>query len=118
MACVASRSSFSPEELVFTDLLPQFEEAPVSNLVKAGRNRKEGEGAGGTIACVSGFIVNMCERAVRLVTPVAASDEHPTGELVYETVAFEDGEGFGLALEGLIGRHMRETIDLASFLGR
>lgn len=110
-------AAFSPEELIFTDLLSQFEEAPICNLVKAGRNRDANEGTAGTIACVSGFIVNMCTRTVRLVTPVVASDKHPTGELVYETVSFADGEDFGRAIEGLIERHMHETLDIMSFFG-
>lgn len=109
-------AAFSPEELLFTDLLPQFEGAPGSNFTKAGRNG-EGEGLGGTIACVSGFVVNMCERSARLVTPVCASREHPTGELVYEEARFCDGAGLEEAVRGMIDRHMHETFSFKDFFG-
>jgi len=85
--------------------------------VKAGRNRGVDQGVEGTIACVSGFVVNMWERSLRLVTPAAASAEHPTGELVYETVSFTDGASFEQVLRGMIERHMHETIGLEDVLG-
>lgn len=110
-------AAFSPEELVFTDLLPQFAEAPACNLTKAGRNRGEDQESGGTIACVSGFVVNMWEHSVRLVTPVPASDEHPTGEQVYERSSFTDGASLEEAVVGMIDRHMHETIGLFDVLG-
>lgn len=109
-------AAFTPDELVFTDLLPQFDEAPGANFTKAGRNVGEGESPKGTIACVSGFVVNMWERSIRLVTPVPASDEHPTGELAYETAHFVDGAGLEGAIQGMIKRHMHETIELADIL--
>lgn len=109
--------AFTPEELIFTDLLPQFEEAPVTNLIKAGRNRSAASGTVGTIACVSGFVVNMCERTVRLETPVVASEEHPTGELVYGTETFSDGASFDRVLRAMIEQHMHETISLKDLIG-
>lgn len=110
-------SSFSPEELLFTDLLPQFEEAPASNLLRVGRNRGSDHGKVGTIACASGFLVNMWERSVRLVTPALVSDEHPTGELVYEQATFADGAGLEEAILGMIDRHMHETISIVDLFG-
>ena len=44
----------------------------------------------GTVACASGFIVNMFERSVHLTTPIDADDEHPTGEIILEKERFED----------------------------
>ena len=110
-------SAFSPEELLFTDLLPQFSGAPASNLLKAGRNRSADHGMEATIACVSGFVVNMQDRSVRLVTPSVVDDGHPTGELVYETKAFTDGESLEREILGMIERHMHETISLSDVLG-
>ena len=57
-------TAFTPEELVSVIMLPQFPEAPGSDLLLAGRNRgqKETDAVGSTIACVSGFIVNMQEK--------------------------------------------------------
>ena len=67
-------TAFTPEELVGVIMLPQFPEAPGSELLPAGRNRgqKETDFVGSTIACVSGFIVNMQDKTVRLETPYAS----------------------------------------------
>ncbi len=43
-----------------------------------------------TIACVSGFLFNMVEKTVSLVTPCVPSDKWPLGYKVYERVTFED----------------------------
>ena len=110
-------SSFTPEELLFTDLLPQFEEAPASNLMRAGRNRSADHGTKETIACASGFIVNMWERSVRLLTPTIVDDEHPTGELVYERATFTDGADLEKVVTEMIDRHMHRTISLGGLLG-
>ena len=88
-----------------------------SGFIQAGRNRDDNQGTGSTIACVSGFVVNMFERSVRLVTPVAASDEHPTGEMIFDTATFTDGVSFEDMLRQMIGRHMHETIGLADLFG-
>jgi len=106
--------SFTPEELVFTDLLPQFPGASFFNLTKAGRQQDEDDGVEGTIACASGFVVNMWERSVRLVTPAVADAEHPTGEIVYEKAGFSGAAGLEDAVRQMVDRHMNETISLAS----
>ena len=115
--CDIMLSSFTAEELLYTDLMPQYPEAPVANIKKAGRNLKANRGQAGTVACVSGFVVNMFERSVRLVTPIHADDEHPTGEIVLQKAGFDGAAGLEDVVRSMIGRHMRETITLASLLG-
>lgn len=105
---------FSPEELLYADLLPRFGEAGRNGLTKAGRNIDATRGMAGTIACNSGFVVNMCEHTIRLTTPTTASSAHPTGELIYEEAAFTDGPDLESVVRGMIERHMRRTLDLAS----
>ena len=111
-------ASFTPDELLYTDLLPQFAEAPGYNLQRAGRNLGDTTKAPGTISCVSGFVVNMYERSIRLETPVIASDEHPTGVLVYEKAFFADGADLEEAARRMIDRHMHETVSLKGLFGR
>lgn len=110
-------ASFTAEELVYTGLIPQFADSPISSFKKAGRNLSGEYGEPGTIACVSGFVVNMAERSVRLVTPTMADEEHPTGEIIYEKAGFTDGASLEEAVRGMIERHMHETISLASLFG-
>ncbi len=106
--------SFTPEELILVELLPQFSEAPANNFVDAGRNRDSvEEKREGTIACISGFIVNLAEKTVRLSTPCLSDDLHPTGEILSERVPFTDAEEFDRILRSMIGRYMPEKPDLS-----
>lgn len=64
-----------------------------------------------TIACVSGFLINLAHREIRLITPCPASDEHPDGYVVFERVAFGDGREAAARLRELIARHMPTRLD-------
>ena len=55
----------------------------------------------GTIACVSGFLVEMPKRRVRLISPCRATDERPLGYRVVAERSFEQGEDFRQALKEL-----------------
>lgn len=102
--------AFSPEELILTELLPQFDEAPSSGLIKSGR-RSTGEEYEDTISCMSGFVVNLARHEVKLTTPVWSSKEHPTGEAILEVGNFTDAEEFRELLLGMIKRHMQNLIE-------
>lgn len=101
--------AFSPEELILTELLPQYEEAPTSALIKSGRGATEDE-YGDTISCMSGFVVNLARRDVKLTTPVWSSKDHPTGEAILEIGTFSNGNEFGELILGMISRHMKNII--------
>lgn len=110
-------AAFTAEELLYTDLIPQFPDSPICSLKKAGRNIRSEQGVSGTVACASGFIVNMAERSVRLVTPTIADEEHPTGEIEYEKASFTDGASLEEVVCAMIDRHMHQTISLATLFG-
>lgn len=102
---------FTPEELLDVELLPQFPEAPDNHFTKVGRARA-GEVAtdetqeDGTIACVSGFVVNMAEKSIRLVTPCPSDESHPTGEIFVDRRSFTDAADFAAVLESMIADNM------------
>ena len=104
--------TFSMEELLCVELLPQFTEAPSNMFANAGRARKNEdlhveEEEGNTIACISGFVVNMAERSIRLITPCGASEKCPTGELIIAKESFSDLDDFKRILVSLIERYMQ-----------
>ena len=104
--------TFTPEELVCVELLPQFAEAPHNKFANTGRARENSglhveEGDGNTIACVSGFVVNMAERSIRLITPCGASETHPTGELILAKERFENLDDGKRVFLSLIDRYMQ-----------
>ena len=103
--------TFTMEELVCVELLPQFAEAPGNRFANAGRAREsnlehvEGDD-GNTIACISGFIVNMAERSIRLITPCGASAARPTGEYVVAKESFSNLADFRRVMTSMIDRYM------------
>ena len=95
--------SFSPEELLLVELLPQFEEAPGNAFAKAGRN-VEDEDYSGSISCISGFLVNMSEKTIRLLTPVSSSKRFPTGQVEVMKESFTDAADFEEKLRTMISK--------------
>lgn len=118
-------SIFSPEETLFTELMPRYREASVG-LVRAGRAlHAHGKAAlftdQGTVACISGFIVNLAERKVRLSTPCRASDACPNGAKELDLGSFDTAQELMRlidncieSMESIIG--MERPIRLEPFL--
>ena len=103
--------TFTIEELLCVELLPQFNDAPANRFAKAGRARTGDldhveEGDGNTIACISGFVVNMAERSLRLITPCGSSEAHPTGEILVAKEFFSSLADFKRVLVSMIDRYM------------
>ena len=71
-------------------------------------NRPEGfEPPQGSIACISGTLVNMVNRTVKLISPCYTTRQYPYGYRVFDEATFDDGpEGFEAALKRIIGRSM------------
>ena len=113
---------FPPEELVAVECLPQNPEAQEHYLkAQAGRARQHADHPArrtvpaeeaSTIACVSGFLLNMPDRSVRLVTPCQADDRFPLGFWTLEEGRFETGEDLRALLRGMVDRHMASRLDL------
>ena len=90
---------FTPEELLLVELVQQQDGAVVVK-AKAGRAataERDGDASVdipphdmGTIACVSGFLVNMPQRSIKLVTPCRASEEWPLGYRVFAEEKFDN----------------------------
>ena len=123
-------AAFTAEELIGVHLVLQNKEAEQPK-ARAGRARDRAErsgkpdaGPGGseaggivegtTIACVSGFLVNMVERSIRLVSPVPASARWPLGYRIFGSRKFETAPDFRRAIEGLIAEHMPMTVAAAT----
>ncbi|WP_414581507.1 radical SAM family RiPP maturation amino acid epimerase [Scytonema sp. PCC 10023] len=117
---------FSAEELTLVSLALQNKEA---NKIKANagrareRNLNKGEEDNefpeqGTIACVSGFLFNMVDRSVKLISPCNASDRWPLGYIVYDEGTFSDAHDLKILLERMITDNMPLTVrpnDLINF---
>ena len=61
----------------------------------------------GSIACISGTLVNMVKRTVKLISPCYTTMEHRYGYRVFDETTFDDSPaGFEVALKRIIGRSM------------
>jgi radical SAM family RiPP maturation amino acid epimerase len=86
-------AAFTPEELANVRLLLYHQNNQLKR-TKAGKayvtgSEHEEAWDGGTIACVSGFLVNMCTKTIRLISPCPASEEWRNGYRVYYSGRFE-----------------------------
>ena len=126
----AVHAAFSAEELMGVELVLQNRESLMPKAVVGRATERQPRGELGetgkaplfepdqaTIACVSGFLVNMVNRSIQLVTPARCSERWPLGCRVLGERRFGAAPEFRAAIEGLIDTHMPEEIGSADVLG-
>jgi radical SAM family RiPP maturation amino acid epimerase len=112
---------FLPEELLGVELLMQQKGSMLvkGRTGKTRQSRVQDKGDAneskisadpGSIACVSGFLVNMVDRSICLTSVCPASDRWPLGYRVHHQGSFRDASGFRAVLEDAIEEHMPERI--------
>ena len=60
----------------------------------------------GTIACVSGFLLNMVKHSIKLISPCRANDKWPLGYIVFEERQFSDAADLAAQIEDMMTIHM------------
>lgn len=116
---------FTPEELLRVELVPQNKESTIGRTrslkSNAGRARKfakkrsgelVSEGASSTIACVSGFLFNMLEKSVKLITPCDANERWPLGYWVLAEGTFESAEELRTLVEWMIDETIKDSLSV------
>lgn len=115
---------FTPEELFMCELIPQYDNdlAPkatagrVRDLVL--RKKKENKtipfrydlDATGSIACVSGFLINLVERSIKIITPCPASDRWPLGYRILGQHIFSYEENIEHVLKKMLNRFINNRL--------
>lgn len=64
----------------------------------------------GTIACVTGFLFNMYNKTVKLITPCKANDKWPKGYMILEEGTFSSAEDLKILLNSMIENSMPLSI--------
>src|SRR6185437_16374682 len=64
----------------------------------------------GSIGCVTGFLVNMCDRTVQLISPCTADDRRPVGFHVFAEARFDTPADLGAALDRMIEERMPPSV--------
>ncbi|MGH3166550.1 MAG: radical SAM family RiPP maturation amino acid epimerase [Trebonia sp.] len=115
---------FTPEELLRVECVPQNKEsAAAGNMLKsnAGRARKfaskragelVSDGMSSTIACVSGFLFNMVDSSVKLITPCNATDRWPLGYWVLAEGTFNSAAELRDLMTSMIDENIRESLSV------
>ncbi len=112
---------YTPEELRDVELLLQMKDQPREK-VRGGRILEESEGLRGvengnylesvvpqgSIACVTGFLVNLVNRTIHLISPCYTSNLWPRGYRIFDEDSFTDAGDFRKAMEGIIARSMND----------
>ena len=113
--------AFTPEELLGFELVLQNKGSVLSK-ARAGkvfqRAKEESDaqpGLGiapglGSIACVSGFLVNMMDGTIQLVSPGRATDSNPLGYRVHLAGSFSNGNDFGDFIQRAIDECMPSSL--------
>lgn len=117
--------AFTPEELLHCEIIAQNMEssqmqsnsgrARASERLRNAATKKgvtsgKWESVPGTIACVSGFLISMVRRTVRLITPCPSSADWPDGYWILEEKNFESAPDFAEVVEGMMERHMPTAV--------
>lgn len=115
--------TFTPEELFGVELVLQNKGATTRKTLTGrpyirihdtadatAQRRPAADMASGTIACVTGFIINIRERTVKLVSPTTASERWPNGYVEFESCTYEDGRSLNAVLHRLREKHMRSKL--------
>lgn len=112
--------AFSAEELVWTGIEPLNKES-TKKKATAGRALEklqktqtgnaavadiQDELTQGTIACVSGFLFNMVEKKVKLISPCRADDRWPDGYRIYAETTFSDAGDLRTQMLRMMDEHM------------
>ncbi len=116
----AIHRDFSPIEMLRVELVPQNRGSSTiksrsgrARTVDDSRAREVADSEhASTIACVTGFIVNMVDREVRMVTPCNSSDRWPLGYWVLGEGSFDTPAELKNLLEDLIARHAQPRLAL------
>lgn len=121
--------TFTPDELLYTELVIQTKNSLLTKAVagkaleKYKKNQQKGleapksevvkssaEFDHSTIACVSGFLVNMMSQTVELIAPTRASEAWPKGYRIYGSRHFNNAQEYGRAISDLIDTYMPESV--------
>jgi radical SAM family RiPP maturation amino acid epimerase len=63
----------------------------------------------GSIACISGFLINMVEKTIKLISPCYTSKKYPYGYRTFDEQSFKNVEEFDQVLHEMIQKNMVEA---------
>lgn len=106
--------TFTPEDLFGVEIVLQTGTDGAVTKFSAGRNlqrptRKE-PALEGTIACVTGFLINVVERTVKLISPTMPSETWPDGYLIFSEREYRDAEDLQGVLNDMVSKDIQVNL--------
>jgi len=105
---------FTPEELYGVELVLQTGKELAVTKFAAGRNfekkRSKEESHDGTIACVTGFLVNIVEKTVKLISPTMPSEACPDGYIIFDSRTYVDADQLKFILHTMVAENMKPAL--------
>jgi len=104
---------FTPEELLYVEIIPQNKQSSIpKSIAGRARDRHLKKSISGdnpfripkTSSCVSGFLLNMVEKSVKLISPCNASDKHPLGYKIHASGVFTNADDLQQSMNTMIKR--------------
>lgn len=103
-------AKFTPEELYGVEIVLQTGKEMAIKKFSAGRNfikpSKKEISEEGTIACVTGFLINIVEKTVKLISPTMPSTKWPNGYIIYDSRAYKDSDDLKVVLNDIVEKNM------------
>jgi radical SAM family RiPP maturation amino acid epimerase len=115
---------FTPQELMMCEMIPQYDDR-LSPKATSGRVRELvlsrqttnkpipihfNLEATGSIACVSGFLINLAQQSMKLITPCNASDRWPLGYRVLAETSFEGAHDVEKLILGMLDHSLNDRL--------
>jgi radical SAM family RiPP maturation amino acid epimerase len=111
-------SELSPDDLAQVSFVPVNRESVVA-MAQAGRGRqtppkswpapRTSPAPETSIACLSGFLISLIDKSVRLISPCPSTEQWPNGYVVFDERTYTDANDLPLVLEQMIERNMRSA---------
>lgn len=105
---------FTPEELFGVEIVLQMATEGAITKFAAGRNvpgtAKKEASLEGTIACVTGFLINVVERTVKLISPTMPSGKWPDGYIIYAERDYRDAADLSDVLKDMTTNCMQTNL--------
>lgn len=94
-ALLEIHETFTPDELFGVELVIQINSIGGTTKFTSGRNFqrisvKKEKSEEGTISCVSGYLVNLVEKSIRVISPTLPSPTYPNGYITFASDNFDD----------------------------
>jgi len=69
-----------------------------------------------SISCVTGFLVNMIDHSIQLISPCKASEKNPFGYRIFAEDSFTDAKDYRKKIERIIEKHMKDNVESDTIL--